>query len=170
MIGQWKYFSACDSVDSVRKEYRKQAFIVHPDRGGSTAAMQELNAEYERALIHFSSAASSDDQNGYKFDATQEKSAIDKLSEFLASRVQGVDVELVGTWIWVDTTRTNVAAHNLLKSLSFEWSPKRKRWYFATNRMNKQAKRHWHSNQSMEDIRRKYGSVRANRPSYDELS
>ena len=169
MIGNWKYFEACNDVDSLRREYRKQAFVVHPDRGGSTQAMQELNAEYERALKYMAEHATGQTSNGYKFEADQERSAIDKLSEFLASRAQGIDVELVGTWIWADTTRENFAAHNLLKGLSFEWSPKRKRWYYATNKMSKVSKKHWHSKLSMDEIRSKYGSQRATRASYSAL-
>lgn len=41
-----------DTTDFIRERYRELARSAHPDRGGSQARMQALNAAYERILEH----------------------------------------------------------------------------------------------------------------------
>ena len=41
-------FDNINSLDELRKAYRAAAFAAHPDHGGSTEAMQEVNAAYEK--------------------------------------------------------------------------------------------------------------------------
>jgi len=35
-------------LDELRKEYRRLAFLYHPDKGGETAIMQVINDQYDR--------------------------------------------------------------------------------------------------------------------------
>ena len=42
-----KYFTNCRTLDELKKEFRKLCMIHHPDRGGDTATMAVINAEYE---------------------------------------------------------------------------------------------------------------------------
>ena len=45
------YFQNVDSVEELKKQYKTLAFKYHPDReGGSVAAMQRINAEYDELL------------------------------------------------------------------------------------------------------------------------
>jgi hypothetical protein len=41
------YFVSVTSFDDLKKQYRALALKYHPDTGGSTEAMQEINAEYD---------------------------------------------------------------------------------------------------------------------------
>ena len=43
-----KFFESCKTLDELKKEFRRLAMLNHPDKGGSTATMQEINAEYDR--------------------------------------------------------------------------------------------------------------------------
>lgn len=45
-----RLFSSCHSIPDIKKRFRKLAFLNHPDRGGSSAAMQEILRQYEEAL------------------------------------------------------------------------------------------------------------------------
>ena len=45
-----KYFTKKMTLDEVKAAYRAAAMRLHPDRGGSTEAMQELNNEFEIAF------------------------------------------------------------------------------------------------------------------------
>lgn len=42
-----KYFTNCATLDDLKKEFRRLCMIHHPDRGGDTATMAAINAEYE---------------------------------------------------------------------------------------------------------------------------
>lgn len=44
------YFEKCGSVQELKKEYRRLAMIFHPDKGGDTATMAEINSEYKRMI------------------------------------------------------------------------------------------------------------------------
>ena len=46
----FKYFTITSNstIDDIKKQYKKLAFKYHPDVGGSTEQMQEVNAEYEK--------------------------------------------------------------------------------------------------------------------------
>lgn len=44
------YFKSCASVQELKKEYRRLAMMYHPDRGGDTATMASINAEYKRMM------------------------------------------------------------------------------------------------------------------------
>lgn len=42
-----KYFKNVKTLDELKKEFRRLVLLHHPDRGGDTRTMQEINAEYE---------------------------------------------------------------------------------------------------------------------------
>ena len=42
-----KYFYDCHTLEEVKRKYKELAMLHHPDRGGNTATMQEINLEYE---------------------------------------------------------------------------------------------------------------------------
>ncbi|MEZ1997424.1 molecular chaperone DnaJ, partial [Acinetobacter lwoffii] len=55
-----KHFSSVTSLDELKLQYKKLAFKNHPDRGGKTEVMQEINSEYEQLLNRIINEASKD--------------------------------------------------------------------------------------------------------------
>lgn len=45
-----KYFSGINDLNALKAEYKRLALANHPDRGGDTSVMQEINAEYDAAF------------------------------------------------------------------------------------------------------------------------
>lgn len=45
-----KYFAGISNLDDLKREYKRLALANHPDRGGDTATMQAINAEYDAAF------------------------------------------------------------------------------------------------------------------------
>ena len=42
-----RFFASIRTLDALKKAYRELALLHHPDRGGNTATMQAINAEYD---------------------------------------------------------------------------------------------------------------------------
>jgi len=140
------YFEGCKNQAEAKARYRELVREHHPDAGGDTATMQDINTAYADFL-----------QNGAKSDARErqrqahadgKKSAGDyhdldevgeKLREVItfALNLEGVEVELMGLWVWLTG---NTKAHketikawneNREHADKLKWSPKKIAWYFA---------------------------------------
>ena len=143
------YFEGCKSLDEVKAAYRRLAKENHPDCGGDTATMQEINRQYAAAVENIKRTGSAAD----RAHAAQEVP-----EEFVAAvnavvGLKGVVLELVGAWLWATgDTRQHKDA---LKAAGYKWASKKKAWY-------------WHpiwaasagSKMSLDQIRDKYGAER----------
>ena len=155
-----KYFTNCETLDELKAAYRRAAMENHPDRGGSTEAMQEINNEYaarfeELKRVHNAKAQANaeahDDSTAYTTTECPED-FIQIISLLLS--LEGLTVELCGRWLWIggDTRKHS----DRLKAAGCRWCSKKKLWS-------------WHHEEDwtfhsktpakMEDIRRKYGSA-----------
>jgi len=150
------YFDGLKTVQEVKAEYRRLAMKNHPDLGGDVTVMQVINAAYESALKACDGQATVGEdgiERVYKYNPQVEQEIVTKLSELLAMRMEGVDILLIGTWLWV---LGNTKPHKEeLKKLECQWHSKRGAWYFRTaeNRV-------WRKYEgSLQDIARNYGYV-----------
>ena len=133
-------FRNVEEISEAKKIYKQLAKILHPDKiGGDEESFKLLNAFYNELIehkIYFS--------NNVKIDIELEKVIS------LILHLDDVVIELVGQWVWVsgDTKEHK----EKLKELGFKWASKKKMWYFG------ELKRRNHKEQSIEDIKAKYGS------------
>jgi hypothetical protein len=85
------FFKNCTSLDEVKKRYKELALLHHPDRGGDTATMQKINAEYEsickNPFFEFAKQTVQDQEEFIKYPEI-----INQIIRF-----QGVIIELIGT-------------------------------------------------------------------------
>lgn len=140
-----KYFKDCKTVDEIKKTFKKLALEHHPDRGGNTATMQEINTEYAFAIANKLS--------GSEFEQEEIKISEDfqKIIDALIN-LEGLIIELVGNWLWISgDTKTHKEAIKSLK-LMF-WARKKKMWYYRP--ANHKGGR---GNKTYEEIKQKYGS------------
>ncbi len=147
-----QYFNNEQSVAEIKKAYRRLANIHHPDKGGDTAAMQELNAQYHEALqnIHGSITKDSEGQeHTYYYDHGTEEAIINKIDELMALRLSDIEIALIGTWIWI--TGETKQHKEALKAAKCKWHGKRKCWFFTTR------KGKWNSKASLSDLASTYG-------------
>lgn len=84
-------FNHIDNLDDLKREYRRLAARWHPDRGGSAAAMQELNALYDQHRLRLGQA-----------DIIDKTPVADAGIDFSAIEV--------GYTIWVNGTECEVTA------------------------------------------------------------
>jgi len=150
-------FRDCKTPEEIRKLYRKLAMKHHPDHGGNTADMQELNRQYEQALAGKSGQTFTNnarEEYTYTYSQTAERATMEMLYKLLALKMAGVKVEMIGTWIWVSGNTRRYKDLLGKNGLGLRFSGKRKMWYFTTTR--KRGGRY--GRKSMDELRDKYGA------------
>jgi len=153
------WFQSTLTVETIKTEYRRLARLHHPDIGGDTSTMQEINAAYTAALFACNGQRSHDSQgreHTYTYNAEREQAIMDKLSELLEVLPTGVEVDLIGIWLWiVGTTKEDRATQKALKAAECKWHSKRKCWYWRPAEC-----RHFgrQSRGSLAELAWKYGS------------
>ena len=147
------YFSRFDSVESIKSEYRRLAMLHHPDRGGDTATMQAINAEYQTALkrCNGQTAKGSDGaEHTYRYNEAVEREVMEALQKILRIKMTAY-VALIGTWIWIlgDTKPVK----DSLKAIGCMWHAKRMAWYWRPA----EQKAYRQSRGNLADIADRYG-------------
>ena len=144
-----KWFNECLTLEEVKAAYKKLAKQYHPDLGGDTATMQEINKEYAFASAKAIKGANlSEEETEHEILSSEEyRKAIEKIIH-----LEAIVIELVGYWIWVTGNTYPVRA--TLREAGFFFASKKLAWYFRTAEF----KVGQSSGKSLEEIRNKYGS------------
>ena len=145
-----KFFENVTTLTELRKEYRRLAFIYHPDKGGDTVLMQILNDRYDRLSEKFikENVDFSEGRKEYEMQVSEEiREMLDRIM-FL----NGVDIEVIGGWIWI--TGNTFAVRTTLKSLGFMFSHPKTAWYWHKGEYRKKNGKI----QSMDEMRDFWGS------------
>lgn len=124
------YFAKCATVAEVKSEYRRLAMLHHPDRGGDTATMQEVNAQYHATLKRMDGQQTTGTDNKahtYRYDEQREAEIAAALAKILAVKMTAT-VALIGNWIWI--TGDTKPVKEELKALGCCWHAKRVAWYW----------------------------------------
>ena len=98
------YFKEAGTVEEIKYCYRKLCMKFHPDRGGSTETMQAINAEYQSALQAVNgqqSYNSNGQQFTYHYKEDIETAIMDIIDVLLSMKMPGVDIVLIGVWVWI---------------------------------------------------------------------
>lgn len=146
------------TLDEGAKMYRDLASKHHPDHGGNTSDMQEINAEWDElkpTLPRFCTKQAQQGRQQYQQQqdansaakAAQDSEAAKMAAEL--AKCPGLQFDVVGSWIWADTDYRYTAD---LERLGFRWSRNRSKYYWHpegySSRRNRRA--------SYEEIYQKY--------------
>ncbi len=143
-----RYFAECRTIEQLKSEYRRLAKINHPDAGGSTEVMQEINATYDRLFKVLQHEHNAKAENVNRQNTEQPETFRDIINALI--HLEGLIIEICGSWLWLSG---NTFQYKLLiKELGFKWASQKKMWYLGE--MNKTSRK----TMSMEHIRAKYGS------------
>lgn len=139
---RYKYLNReYETIADIKKHFRELAKMYHSDYGGTDEQFRELYSEYEYLIEHFI-------EKQYKDVRMSEmvKALINELMYY-----EDMELEVVGDWLWVDTSRNN---DKLLKGLGFFWSSKHSKYYYSgdTVKVTKC------SSYSMQDMRNMMGN------------
>ena len=130
------YFKQVKTIEELKKVWKALCMKHHPDRGGSTTIMQAINNEYDKLF--------EDLKNGYNSNRKESEVEFTEMSHEYRDILEkiifldGLEVELCGTWLWVGG---NTKEHReILKENSFKWASKKSMWYWHSGEWKKKSK------------------------------
>jgi hypothetical protein len=141
-----KYFINCLTIEELKKEYKKLAFANHPDLGGDIKIMQEINFQYDLALVNLQAQTS--------------KGIFDDEFKNIVNNIinlSNINIEVIGSWLWVSGDTKTVRAE--LKAAGLWYASKKVMWFWHTPEDKCRTSR---GSIPIEDIRSKYGSTLIN--------
>ena len=121
-----KFFENIKTLDELRKEYRRLAMLYHPDKGGDTRMMQIINEQYEKLSKKLINGDTDFSQGRKDYEHQVSEEIIQRLDKIIF--LQGIDIELIGSWIWV--TGNTFAVRETLKTEGFKFSHPKAAWYW----------------------------------------
>jgi curved DNA-binding protein CbpA len=166
----YTYFANCTTQEEAKALYRELVRKHHPDAGGDTHTMQDINAEY--SLFQARGATADARRRQQDAHAENRKSAADfhnleEVEGILREKIEaalnmGLDVELIGLWVWISgDTKPHKEE---LKAAGYKWSPTKLTWYFpGVPSFNRKP-------QDLDTIRANYGSQRFTRSHREEAA
>jgi hypothetical protein len=139
-----EYFTNVKTIEELKKEYKRLAFIYHPDmKTGNVEQMKIINNLYDYLLTTLKDTAKVEYKE-YEY-AADFKNIIEKLI-----KCEGLKMEICGSWLWV--TGNTKPFVTIFKELGFKWRSKKLAWSLGDK-----SKIH-HAELSMDKIRGLYGS------------
>ena len=162
--GNW--FSGIDNLNDLKAEYRRLVMKHHPDLGGDTRTMQDINRDYD-FMFNVLKGVQNVQASQLVCHVTATTETPEKFREIIEVLIHldGIEVELCGSWLWIGgNTKENREA---LKAAGCSWSPKKGMWYWHHK---EDGARHSRGRYSMAEIRATYGSERFRQAKADELA
>lgn len=149
-----KYFTLTpETLEELKSMYRKLAMKHHPDLGGDTETMKLINNEYDRLFDLVKNLHKNQAGETYSKDTSEAADHFkDIISALLRLRMQGVDIELIGCFLWI--SGNTKPYKDDIKALGFKWSTNKLSWYKSPDGYRKTSKRDW----TLKDIRDAFGS------------
>ena len=149
-----KYFKNIETLEELKKEYKKLAFKLHPDvnqERDTTKEFQQMQNEYEKLFNQVKNIRRNEKGEKYTKETSETmeefEEIIDKIIHF-----KNVNIEIIGSWIWL--TGDTKTYKDIVKELGFKWSKNKVAWYYHKDKFKKRSNR----TLTLDDIREKFGS------------
>lgn len=154
MQTNYKYFTPTPkTLEELKAQYRKLVFQHHPDKGGSTEAMQEVNSEYDTLFSKLKDVHQTKDGETYTAKQATTETADqfkDLLNELM--KMDNIEIEIIGCFVWV--TGNTKPHREKLKALKFQWHSKKLAWYLKPENYKRKSRREY----GLDEIRQMYGT------------
>ena len=122
------HFDKCKDLNELKAEYRRLVLVHHPDCGGDIATMQAINAEHDRVFEVLKREQNIAAESDPKVKPTTETPEEFRRVVETLLKLDGIQVELCGPWLWIAGNTDPHAAE--LKALGCFWSAGKRKWYW----------------------------------------
>lgn len=121
----FNYFTPTpNTLEELKKHYRKLVFMHHPDKNGDAEKMKAVNNEYDKLFKILKDVHQTKDGETYTAKQTSTETADqfkDLINELM--KMDDIEIEIIGCFVWVTgNTRTY---KDKLKELKFQWHSKK---------------------------------------------
>jgi len=146
-----KYFNNVNTLEELRKEYKKLLKKFHPDVDpNGTETTKEIINEYEKVFKELKEG-NKNNKEAWKYDFEKDVLFRDVLEKVI--NFENVTIEIIGCWIWISGNTYTYKEY--LKKYGFKWCANKKCWsWHAGERYYKKSKRKL----TLDEIRGLYGS------------
>ncbi len=110
-----------------------------------------MRTEYERLWAQYENVHRNSEGETYERETTETPEEFANIIDKLV-KLQGVHVELCGSWIWVSGNTKGYK--DMMKELHFKWAFKKQAWYFHSEPYRKKS----HRELLLDEIREMFGS------------
>lgn len=113
-----KYFKNVETLEELRREYKRLVKANHPDNGGSEDVIKVINVEYD---FCFKALEKNDTASSNKYNMEEDEQIWDIINNIINFNI---DIEICGSWIWVSGNTYECKTE--LKQNGFRWASKKK--------------------------------------------
>ena len=166
MTQQIKNLNNCKDLNELKTLYKKLVFIYHPDKGGKTEDMQDLNNLYKK-LFEVLKNSMNKEEESYK--QVQYENSSDFM-EFLnlVMKFDGLIIEIVGSWYWLENNEIAKNNYHELRSLGLLWGKTQQKLFWCKGMTEKSKVKY--KKKSFEQIKDTYGYSKFNVKSIPQLT
>lgn len=150
----FNYFTPTpNTLEELKKQYRKLVFKHHPDKGGDAEKMKAINNEYDKLFKILKDVHQTKDGETYTAKQTSTETADqfkDLINELM--KMDDIEIEIIGCFVWV--TGNTRAYKDKLKELKFQWHSKKTAWFLKPENYRCKSRK----NYEFDEIREMYGT------------
>lgn len=144
-----------ETLEELKKVYKKLALTYHPDCGGDEEIMKALNNEYDELFQKLKNTHKNKEGEFYEKETTETaEESREIIYKLLALKMKDVVIEVIGRFLWVSGNTKPYKDELGKNGLGLKWSRNKSAWYLSPEGYKKFSKK----KTSLEDIREMYGS------------
>ena len=151
-----RYFDGIRTAEEAKQRYHELAKRLHPDNGGNAEEFKAMQAEFSELWNRVKGVHRNAEGKEYHSETSESASAYMKIVDIVL-RMEGVDLELCGAWLWA-TGRT-YQHRETFKGMGFRWSKSKRAWYYSPEGFTGKRKGFY----TLNEIRQTYGSEKFQR-------
>ena len=145
-----QFFQNIIDLHDLKKEYKKLCKIHHPDLGGSTKVMQQINRQYNEIL------ETQVFQDHFKSEECKTSMEVEKAMREVIEKLivlKGISLEICGTWLWI--TGNTYPVKEAIKAAGCYFARKKVAWYWRPAEQKSNNRKPL----SLDKIRERHGSI-----------